>query len=230
MRTRLKKWARGELDACGFYVREPENNKNHWREAFASPHPLEVELGCGKGVSTCQMALNEKDTNFVAIDINTSVLGVAKRNAESAFEGVRPVDNLLLMNHEIELIDRVFGPMDAVKRIHINFPNPWNQRHRQQKHRLTHTRQLLLYREFLAEDGEIWFKTDDEELFNESLVYFPAAGFEIIEMTRDLHAEQTHKNYVSEHEKMFAARGMKIKALIARKTVLPAEKETFMND
>ena len=230
MRMRLKKWARGELDACPFYVGDPESHKNRWRALFDADRPLEVELGCGKGVSTCQMALNEKDTNFVAIDINTSVLGVARRNAEAAFAGARKVDNLLLMNHEIELIDRVFGPEDAVRRIHINFPNPWNQRHRQFKHRLTHPKQLLLYRAFLAEDGEIWFKTDDEELFDASLHYFTAAGFEIREVTRDLHAEQTHPNYVSEHESMFASRGIKIKALIAVKAALPESAEPFMNE
>lgn len=230
MRMRLKKWARGELDACPFYIGDPEEHKNRWRELFANQGPLEIELGCGKGVSTCQMALKEKETNFVAIDINTSVLGVAKRNAEAAFQGVRAVDNLLLMNHEIELIDRVFGPMDAVRRVHINFPNPWDQRHRQQKHRLTHTRQLLLYREFMAEGGEIWFKTDDDELFDSSLSYFPAAGFAIRELTRDLHAQWQHPNYVSEHEKMFTERGVPIKALIAVKDVLPASTEQFMHE
>ena len=230
MRMRLKKWARGELDACPFYIGDPEAHKDRWRELFARSNPLEVELGCGKGVSTCQMALNEKETNFVAIDINTSVLGVAKRNAESAFEEHRPVDNLLLMNHEIEQIDRVFGPRDAVRRIHINFPNPWNQRHRQQKHRLTHTRQLLLYRTFLAEDGEIWFKTDDDELFGASLAYFPEAGFEIRELTRDLHEEKKYPNYVSEHEQLFASQGVKIKALIAVKRGLPEQPASFMNE
>lgn len=230
MRMRLKKWARGELDACPFYIGDPEMHKNRWRELFSRQRPLDIELGCGKGVSTCQMALREEDANFVAIDINTSVLGVAKRNAEAAFAGVRPVDNLLLMNHEIELIDRVFGPEDAVRRVYINFPNPWDQRHRQQKHRLTHTRQLLLYRTFMAAGGEVWFKTDDEELFDASLNYFPAAGFEIRELTRDLHSERKYPNYVSEHEKMFTSKGVPIKALIAVKGSLPAPSDQFMNE
>ncbi len=230
MRMRLKKWARGELDACPFYIQDPEAHKNRWSSLFPSAHPLEAEFGCGKGVSTCQMALNEADTNFVAVDINTSVLGVAKRNAEEAFQDVREVDNLRLINHEIELIDRVFGPEDAVRRIHINFPNPWTQRHRQAKHRLTHTKQLLLYRTFLAENGEIWFKTDNEELFEASLGYFPAAGFEIKELTRDLHAEKTHANYVSEHEKLFSSQGIKIKALIAVKRDLPSSFDQNLND
>ncbi len=219
MRMRLKKWARPELEACPFYVAQPELLRGAWRGSFQNPSfPLHVELGCGKGVSTAQMALNESDVNFVAIDINSSVLGVAKRNAEQVFAPVRAVDNLLLTNYEIELIDRVFAPEDRVERVYISFPNPWTQRHRQEKHRLTHTRQLLKYREFMAENGEIWFKTDNDELFEASLNYFPAAGFKITELTRDLHAEHTHPNYISEHEKLFTAQGIRIKALIAIKT------------
>ena len=229
MRMRLKKWARGELDACPFYIGNPDDLKNRWSELFDRPNPLEVELGCGKGVSTCQMALNEPDTNFVAIDINTSVLGVANRNCEAAFAGVRKVDNLLLINHEIELIDRAFGKEDAVRRIHISFPNPWTQRHRQEKHRLTHTKQLMLYRGFLAEGGEVWFKTDEDELFEASLRYFPEAGFEIRERTNDLHSDWKHPNYISEHEKKFVGQGVKIKALIAVKRPLAEADERFLN-
>ncbi len=217
MRMRLKKWARPELEACPFYIRQPEEYRGRWAEAFVREAPLELELGCGKGVSTALMALENPGVNLVAVDINSSVLGVAKRNAEAAFAGRRAVDNLKLMNYEIELISRVFGPEDAVRRIYISFPNPWTQRHRQEKHRLTHTRLLNIYRGFMADGGEIWFKTDNDELFEASLSYFPQAGFEIKELTRDLHAEASHPNYISEHEKLFSSQGIPIKALIAVK-------------
>ena len=217
MRMRLKKWARPELEACPFYIRQPEEYRGRWADAFEREAPLELELGCGKGVSTALMALENPGVNLVAVDINSSVLGVAKRNAEAAFADRRAVDNLKLMNYEIELISRVFAPEDAVRRIYISFPNPWTQRHRQEKHRLTHTRLLNIYRGFMADGGEIWFKTDNDELFEASLSYFPQAGFEIKELTRDLHAEASHPNYISEHEKLFSSQGIPIKALIAVK-------------
>ena len=217
MRMRLKKWARPELEACPFYIRQPEEYRGRWAEAFRREAPLELELGCGKGVSTALMALENPGVNLVAVDINSSVLGVAKRNAEAAFADRRAVDNLKLMNYEIELISRVFAPEDAVRRIYISFPNPWTQRHRQEKHRLTHTRLLNIYRGFMADGGEIWFKTDNDDLFEASLSYFPQAGFEIKELTRDLHAEASHPNYISEHEKLFSSQGIPIKALIAVK-------------
>ena len=220
MRMRVKKWARPELAVCPFYAANPQSLKGKWGSAFAEKKPLHIELGCGKGVSTCVMALENPDVNYVAIDLITTVLGVAKRNAESVFEGKREVDNLMLTNFEIESIDNYFSDADRVSRIYISFPNPWDQRHKQAKHRLTHTRQLMKYRQFLTENGEIWFKTDDDELFNSSLGYFEESGFEIVYKTYDLHASGFAPNYETEHEKMFSARGIPIKALIAKKKEL----------
>lgn len=94
-----------------------------------------------------------------------------------------------------------------------------------QKKRLTHTRQLEKYRHFLAENGEIYFKTDDDDLFNSSLGYFYDSGFEIIEKTYDLHNEPIFENNIeTEHEKMFSEQGIKIKALIAKKIPIKDEK------
>ena len=64
-------------------------------------------------------------------------------------------------------------------------------------------------------DGEIWFKTDDDELFEESLEYFPEAGFRIKTISRDLHSEPDLRYFETEHEQMFDAMGKKIKFLIA---------------
>ena len=103
------------------------------------------------------------------------------------------------------------------ERIYINFCNPWPKgKHR--KKRLTHTRQLEKYKTFLAEHGEIYFKTDDDNLFEESIHYFENAGFKIEKLTRDLQKEPDFwENIETEHEKMFSEQGIKIKALIAKK-------------
>ena len=89
------------------------------------------------------------------------------------------------------------------------------------KKRLTHTRQLEKYKEFLVEGGEIYFKTDDDELFKDSLNYFTETGFEIISKTLNLHQNDIFdgQNIVTEHEKMFSDEGIKIKALIAKKKI-----------
>jgi tRNA (guanine-N7-)-methyltransferase len=96
----------------------------------------------------------------------------------------------------------------------INFCNPW-PRARHKKRRLTYPRKLEMYKTFLKKDAEIRFKTDDDELFEESVEYFEQSGYDIKFITRDLHAENFEDNIVTEHERMFTEEGKKIKFLIA---------------
>ena len=120
---------------------------------------------------------------------------------------------------DIERILNVLEKSDKVERIYINFCNPW-PRGKHHKKRLTHTRQLEKYKEFLQEGGMIYFKTDDDNLFCDSLSYFKESGFKLEKITYHL-AEEVNFwngeiNIETEHEKMFKEQGIKIKALIAR--------------
>ena len=91
------------------------------------------------------------------------------------------------------------------------------RRIRRRKHRIERTKLLLeKYKVFLKPQGEIHFKTDDDDLFNASKVYFEQCGFEIIKITDDLHSENNPDNIITEHEEMFSKQGIKIKALIAK--------------
>ena len=215
MHMRTKKWARPELAACPYYDDFPEHRRNNWREAFPHNQPLEVELGCGKGVSTAQMVHENQDVNYLAVDISSDILGDARRNIEHAFNG-KPVENVHLMKCDIEYIQRFIGPEDPVRRIWISFCNPWPKL-RHEKRRLTHPRQLLQYREFLVPGGEIWFKTDDDALFSDSLIYFKTCGFSQTYLTYDLHASGFSPNYITEHEKKYSMKGIPIKFGIFRK-------------
>lgn len=144
--------------------------------------------------------------------------GQAKRNIEARYKelNIEP-ENIYITRHDIERIMLFMSKGDIVDRIYINFCNPW-PKPKHKKKRLTHTKQLMLYREFLKDDGEIYFKTDDDGLFNESLKYFEEAGFEITAKTYDLHNENIFSNNIeTEHEKMFTEEGKKIKALICKK-------------
>ncbi|MBO4292938.1 MAG: tRNA (guanosine(46)-N7)-methyltransferase TrmB [Clostridia bacterium] len=218
MRIRYKKWARPELEASKFYRDNPEELKGKWREEFKnSQNPLYLELGCGKGQFISKLAVQNQNINYIAIDLIDAMLGLAKRNVEEEYKAnnIEP-ENVLLTRFDIERISLILSKEDNVQRIYINFCNPWPKgKHR--KKRLTHTRQLEKYKEFLAEDGEVYFKTDDDGLFESSIEYFKEAGFEVLKLTRDLHNEDIFdgKNIQTEHEKMFSEQGIKIKALIA---------------
>lgn len=145
-----------------------------------------------------------------------AMLGLSKRNIENSYNNENP-ENLLLIRANVELIENVFSKEDEVNRIYINFCNPW-PKEKHKKRRLTHTRQLEKYKTFLKDNAEIYFKTDDDELFNDSLEYFENSGFDIISKTYDLHTENIFGvNIMTEHEEMFSNEGIKIKALIAIK-------------
>ena len=105
---------------------------------------------------------------------------------------------------------------DRAERIYIHFCNPWTEHPKHAKRRLTHPRQLMQYREILKPGGEIWFKTDDDTLFQDSLVYLDLCGFVIRYLTHDLHAAGFTPNYISEHERKFTDMGVPIKFGIFR--------------
>lgn len=223
MRMRRKAWTEPLLDNCAYLVNRPRECRGGWRDRFVRPSAeLHLEIGCGKGVSTVKMAHANPGVNLVAIDEVRHVLAVTIKNAAEEY-GADPVDNLALSAVDAMFITDTFAPEDRISRIYISFPNPWNEKAKQHKRRLTHPRQLMQYRTFLTPGGEIWFKTDDETLFNASKRYLEGCGFEIVYSTDDLHASGFTPNYISEHEAHYLSLGKNIHFLIARMRDLPED-------
>ena len=216
MRIRFKPWARPELEASKFYIDNPEEFKGKWKNLFNNENPIHVELGCGKGGFISQIAVYNPDINYIAIDLVDAMLGLAKRKVEEAYKMAnREINNVFLTRYDIERINNIFSKEDMIERIYINFCNPW-PRGKHRKKRLTHTRQLEKYKEFLSPKAQIFFKTDDDGLFYDSINYFKETGFTIEKSTYDLEKDVNFwENIETEHEKMFKEQGIKIKALIA---------------
>ena len=216
MRMRRKPWARPELAACPYFIDEPHTLRGRWAQAFSRPQPVWLELGCGKGSFLTQMAEAFPGVNFLGIDIKSEVLAVARRTLSARFQELgRPVDNVLLTAYDIERIDQILSPQDQVDRIFINFCNPWPKA-RDHKKRLTHPRWLVKYQQFLRPGGELWFKTDDDDLFLASHRYLGECGFVLAYETRDLHRSGFSQSPPTEHERMFTQEGIPTKFLIAR--------------
>ena len=216
MRMRRKPWVREELANCEFFVDNPCENIGKWKNKFTKKQPIELELGCGKGTFIAKLSAKNPNKNFLAVDIKSEVLGIAKRNIEAEFlKANRNIENVLITAHEIGLIEKMLNEKDVVEKIYINFCNPW-PKPRHNKKRLTHTKQLERYKIFLKPEGEIYFKTDDENLFKASMKYFEETGFKIIAKTYNLKKEPIwDKNIQTEHEIMFETQGIPTKALIA---------------
>ena len=215
MRMRKKPWARPELEACEFFIQKPSEYKGRWKEFFKNDNPIYMELGCGKGTFMAVHGSQNPDINYITVDIKDEVLVLAKRNIESAYEKEgHEVNNVALMSQEILLIDDMLDEKDVIERIYINFCNPW-PKDRHNKRRLTHIRFLNEYKKFLKPGAQIWFKTDDTDLFNDSQEYFKECGFNIDFLTYDLHNSDFKNNIMTEYETKFTSLGMKTMCLIA---------------
>ncbi len=217
MRIRKKKWAQPELDMCPYFVKNPESYFSKWKEFFDNDNEIELEVGCGKCSFVAQKALVNPDKNYIAVDIKSDMLGVGRRNIEKLFsENGRKVDNIALVAFNVENIEKLISADDDIKTMYINFCNPW-PREKHKKRRLTHTTKLSKYNGFLKSGAVIHFKTDNDELFEESIPYFIESGYDIAYTTFDLHNSEITDNVMTEHEAMFSSEGILIKYLKAVK-------------
>lgn len=215
MRIRKKKWAEPELNACRYYIQEPTAFRGRWKEFFGNDHPIELEIGCGKCTFIAEKAKRNPDINYIAVDIKNDMLGVGRRNIERIFaQAEKPVRNIALVRFNVEELDKIIAPEDGIAVMYINFCNPW-PRLKHNKRRLTYPRKLTMYRDFLTSDAVIYFKTDDDGLFEDSVGYFEEAKYRIRYITRDLHHSDVTDNIVTEHEQMFTDEGVPIKYLEA---------------
>lgn len=209
MRLRKKWWARPELEQSPVVAINPKENKGRWKEVFGNGNDIYLELGCGRGGFISARAEQEKDKNFIGIDLKDEVLIYALEKVMK-----QELTNVRLIPMNISWVADIFDK-DEISRIFINFCNPWPKL-RHNKRRLTHSRFLELYKQFLKPGAEIWFKTDDKGLFEDSQEYFRESGFDVQYLTYDLHKSGFDRNIVTEYEAKFTSMGMNTMFLIAK--------------
>lgn len=209
MRLRKNWGARPLLESSDIFINKPAELKGKWNEEFGNNNPIHLELGCGRGKYLRENALLHPNINYVAVDLKDEVLINTLRNVQ---EG--EVENARLVALNISFIADLFEK-DEIEKIYINFCNPW-PKDRHNKRRLTHPKFLTEYKKFLKTGSQIWFKTDDKDLFDDSQEYFKENGFRIDFLTYDLHnSEVKDENIMTEYETKFTNLGMNIMALRA---------------
>ena len=193
--------------ASAVLTAEPEQYRGRWLEAFPGFTALQLELGCGKGGFTCAAAAAMPETLLVAVEKVPDAMVVAMERAVEA--GLR---NVRFLDIDAVRLPELFAPGE-VERIYVNFCDPWPKK-KQFKRRLTAPGFLALYRQVLRPGGEIWFKTDNQPLFDWSLETLAEAGFRLSEVTRDLHADGP-VGIMTDYEKKFYGEGKPICRLVA---------------
>jgi len=210
-RMRRKKNLVPRMERCAeMLIASPWENKGRWREALGIPAdtPLYLEIGCGKGGFANKTAQAEPGIFMLALERVDEALLIG---LEAAYAAERK--NLRFISFDAAKLEEIFLPGE-LDRIYLNFSDPWPPRNRA-KRRLTHRNFLALYKKLLRPDGEIFFKTDNRPLFDFSLVEFEESGYELSNVTFDLHSTDT-PNIRTEYEEKFAAMGVPICRLEAR--------------
>ena len=119
---------------------------------------------------------------------------------------------VFFIDADAALLPDMFEPGE-IDRIYINFCDPWPKSN-QAKRRLTHHNFLNLYRKVLKDGGEIHFKTDNDKLFEWSVEEIPQYGWELRDVTRDLHANGP-VGVMTDYEKKFHELGKNINRCVA---------------
>ncbi len=163
---------------------EYEQLGGRWRtDFFPEPHPLTLEVGCGKGEYTVGLALRHPGRNFLGLDIKGE--RIWRGSTRAAELGLA---NVGFVRMRAEALAAQFGPGE-LDEIWITFPDP-RPRDRDIKRRLTSPRFLNLYAELLSPGGLLHLKTDNAGLFEYSLEILAARPDAVVERhTRDLYAE-----------------------------------------
>lgn len=200
MRMRKKKNLGPRLARCApVLVSDPQAYRGRWRELFGSDAPLRLEIGCGKGRFALETARREPGVNLVAVEREEGALVMA---AEKAMEAQLP--NLRFLSFDAAQLGDVFAPGE-VDLIYLNFSDPWPP-NRQRKRRLTWRAFLAVYDSILSEDGALFFKTDNQRLFEWSLGEICQYGWLLQNISLDLH-QSGLDNVMTEYEEKFSAQG-----------------------
>ncbi len=211
-----------ELLADGYFALRDHEVKGHWGERFESAGaPLVLELGCGKGEYTIDLAMRDPGKNYVGVDIKGARLWKGAKYATQHALG-----NVGFLRTRIEFITAFFAPGE-VSEIWLTFSDP---QVRSENSRLTSPVFLERYSKFLAPGGLVHLKTDSQFLYQYTLAVCRANALEIVACSEDLYAEAERfdpclTQVQTFYEQMFREQGYPIKYLCFRLSEVPGAED-----
>ena len=211
MRLRNIPGADEVVSNSSYCIQEPVELKGRWHEFLENDKPIHIEVGMGKGRFIMDLAALHPDINYIGIERYTSVLLRAVQKIEE-----NPLPNVHFLCIDAATLPEIFGKGE-VDKIYLNFSDPW-PKDRHARRRLTSHEFLDRYNEFLAADGCIEFKTDNQDLFTFSLEEIENSPiWHLDASTRDLHHDEVMNqgNVMTEYEEKFSSKGNPICKLIA---------------
>lgn len=179
--------------------------KGQWHfKVFKNQNPIVLELGCGKGEYTVNLAKSNPHKNYIGVDIKGARLW---RGAKQAFENRMP--NVAFLRTRIEHIGSIFAK-DEVSEIWVTFPDPQPSK---AKKRLTSSKFLSYYQKIATQNSIVHLKTDSQELHNYTKAVVELNQLKVLACTNDLYQSGMNDevlNIKTFYEQMFLEQGKPI--------------------
>lgn len=186
-----------------YLINHADKHKGKWAEIFGNDHPIQLEIGCGKGQFVMGLAEQHPEINYIAMELQEEVIAQALKKATAA----NP-PNVRFIRENANKVDEIFAPGE-IDRIYLNFSDPW-PKSRHYKRRLTYRDYLKQYSHILKVGGWVHFKTDNLHLFEFSLNEFAAMKLQMKHISLDLHKNPVEGDIMTEYEAKFSGLGFKI--------------------
>lgn len=202
MRLRNVKGAAFKIESSPYMILDYAEKKGHYQELFQNDHPIEIEIGMGKGDFIIEKAKRYPEINFIGIEKFDSVIV----RALEKLEGIE-LPNLRLIRMDAEKIEDVFSK--EIDTIYLNFSDPW-PKNRHERRRLTSQNFLSKYDSLFRGEKRILVKTDNRHLFEFSLKSMTDYGYQIEKVCLDVYGEEMEGNIPTEYERKFHEKGFPI--------------------
>lgn len=201
MRQRNIKVALEKVLSNPIYIINKDTENKDFLVNFLQKDNLNIEIGSGKGKFIYNLALSNPNKNYLAVEIQTSVVyRILQKQLEN------PLSNLYIINLDAYNFLNDYIKDKTLENIYLNFSDPWPKK---PKKRLTAISFLNLYKQKLKDEGKIYLKTDSTLLYESSLETINNI-FKISKTSTDLHNETYYDNNMTEFEEKFKNEGKKI--------------------
>jgi tRNA (guanine-N7-)-methyltransferase len=171
-----------------------------------------LEIGSGLGGFLLELSRRHPENKYLGVEINKNAFAM---EIKAGAKVKKEQTNFLFLNAPIERIFPLLkdGQLDN---LYINFPDPW-PKNKQKKKRLSYPTRLAEYLRFLSDDGTLYFRTDNIDLFEDSITYFMRSGFKHLQIIRPFYSEKVDYLPGTEYERKFREKGTDINLIIAHK-------------
>lgn len=197
MRQRNVKNKKEIINNSKYIIENPSEYKGCYSKLFNNSNPIYIEIGMGKGDFILGNAIKYPNINFIGIEKFDSIMALAIKKIEQY-----DLPNLKLIRMDALCINDVFDK--EIDKLYLNFSDPW-PKDRHAKRRLTSDSFLNRYDSIFRLNPMIEMKTDNQGLFEYSLISFNRNGYSIKEISLDLHNSNKENNIMTEYERKFSS-------------------------